>query len=234
MAQRLGPALLEQVPRVDLVVGPDGYRELPELIGWPQRASGVSDTEFDPGSTTRTCPPVREKGPNACVPVQRGCDYRCTFCIVPYTRGPGAQPEAGGRRARSRRGRGRGHDRGHAARPDGQLVPRRRSTTSPTCCARSARWTGSGGCASRARIRTTSSPRVIEAMAETPAVCEHVHLPMQSGSNAVLKRMLRRYTREGYLEVVARASRGHPRHRAHDRHHRRLSRARPRPSSRRR
>ena len=60
------------------------------------------------------------------------------------------------------------------------------------------------------RVRFTSphpndfSERVIAAMAETPAVCEHVHLPMQSGSNAVLKRMLRRYTREGYLEVVAR------------------------------
>ncbi len=59
------------------------------------------------------------------------------------------------------------------------------------------------------RVRFTSpyptdfTPRVIEAMATTPAVCEHVHLPVQSGSNAVLKRMLRRYTRERYLEVVA-------------------------------
>ena len=82
----------------------------------------------------------------------------------------------------------------------------------------------SAGCGSRARTPPTSPPRVIEAMATTPAVCEHVHLPVQSGSDAVLRRMLRRYTRARYLEVVASAPVGHSRHHPLDRHHRRLPR----------
>ena len=88
MAQRLGPALLEQVPRVDLVVGPDAYRNLPELIGMAQAGQRVGDTEFRTWEHYEDVPPVRETGPTAFVTVQRGCDYRCTFCIVPYTRGP--------------------------------------------------------------------------------------------------------------------------------------------------
>ena len=85
-------------------------------------------------------------------------------------------------------------------------------TISPICCGRWAQVDG------LRRIRFTSpyptdfTPRVIEAMASTPAVCEHVHLPVQSGSNAVLQRMLRRYTRERYLEVVGRAAPGGARH----------------------
>ena len=80
------------------------------------------------------------------------------------------------------------------------------------------------------RVRFTSpyptdfTPRVIEAMATTPAVCEHVHLPVQSGSNAVLKRMLRRYTPGAVSRGRGRAARGHARHHVLDRHHRRVPR----------
>src|SRR5919109_2658760 len=88
MAQRLGPALLERVPRVDLVIGPDAYRNLPELIGLAQSGQRLSDTTFRSWEHYEDFPPVRENGPTAFVTVQRGCDYRCTFCIVPYTRGP--------------------------------------------------------------------------------------------------------------------------------------------------
>ena len=73
---------------MDLVVGPDAYRNLPELIGLAGQASGSSDTEFRRWEHYEDVPPVREKSPTAFVTVQRGCDYRCTFCIVPYTRGP--------------------------------------------------------------------------------------------------------------------------------------------------
>src|SRR6476469_7314197 len=88
MAQRLGPSLLAKVPRVDLVAGPDAYRNLPELIGLAGEGQRVSDTEFRSWEHYEDVPPVRENTPTAFVTVQRGCDYRCTCCIVPYTRGP--------------------------------------------------------------------------------------------------------------------------------------------------
>ena len=202
MAQRLGPALLASVPRVDLVVGPDAYRNLPELIGMAHGGRRVSDTEFRSWEHYEDVPAVREKGPTAFVTVQRGCDYRCTFCIVPQTRGP----------ERSRR-------LADVQREVGGLVEQ--GTTEVTLLGQTVNsyYDGAhdfadllaalGGIDGLRRIRFTSpyptdfTPRVVAAMADTPAVCEHVHLPVQSGSNAVLKRMLRRYTRERYLEVVA-------------------------------
>jgi tRNA-2-methylthio-N6-dimethylallyladenosine synthase len=201
MAQRLGPALLERVPRVDLVVGPDAYRNLPDLIGMAGAGQRGTDTDFRSWEHYEDVPPVREKGPTAFVTVQRGCDYRCTFCIVPYTRGP----------ERSRRLE-------DVVREVAAIAER--GTTEVTLLGQTVNsyHDGShdfadllravGAVDGLRRVRFTSpyptefTPRVIAAMADTPAVCEHVHLPVQSGSNAVLKRMLRRYTREQYLEVV--------------------------------
>jgi tRNA-2-methylthio-N6-dimethylallyladenosine synthase len=201
MAQRLGPALLAQVPRVDLVVGPDAYRNLPELLSLAHSGQRAADTEFRSWEHYEDVPAVREKGPTAFVTVQRGCDYRCTFCIVPYTRGP----------ERSRR-------LADIVREITELVEQ--GTTEVTLLGQTVNsyndgeydfadlLRAAGTIAGLRRLRFTSpyptdfTPRVIEAMAETPAVCEHIHLPVQSGSNAVLRRMLRRYTRERYLEVV--------------------------------
>ena len=234
MAQRLGPALLERVPQVDLVVGPDAYRNLPELIGLAGHGPAGSDTGFRGWEHYEDVPPVREKGPTAFVTVQRGCDYRCTFCIVPYDARPRAEPAAGGRRARGRSAR------------------RSSGTTEVTLLGQTVNsyhdgqhdfadlLRAVGAVDGLRRLRFTSpyptdfTARVIEAMAETPAVCEHVHLPVQSGSNAVLRRMLRRYTRARYLDVVARAPGRHSRHHVLDRHHRRLPRRDRRRSSRRR
>lgn len=202
MAQRLGPRLLAKVPRVDLVVGPDAYRNLPDLIGLADAGQRVSDTEFRSWEHYEDVPAMREKAPTAFVTVQRGCDYRCTFCIVPYTRGPERSRrlqdvvleiarlvEAGtsevtllGQTVNSYNDGER--DFADLLRAAGQIDGLRRLRfTSP--------------------YPTDFTPRVIEAMATTPAVCEHVHLPVQSGSNTVLKRMLRRYTRERYLDVVS-------------------------------
>jgi tRNA-2-methylthio-N6-dimethylallyladenosine synthase len=209
MAQRLGPELLAKVPRVDLVVGPDAYRNLPELIGLAHGGQKVSDTEFRSWEHYEDVPPVREKGPAAFVTVQRGCDYRCTFCIVPQTRGP----------ERSRR-------LADVEREVTGLVEQ--GTTEVTLLGQTVNsyhdgehdfadlLRAVGGIDGLRRIRFTSpyptdfTPRVVEAIATTPAVCEHVHLPVQSGSNAVLKRMLRRYTRERYLEVVTELRRAVP------------------------
>jgi tRNA-2-methylthio-N6-dimethylallyladenosine synthase len=202
MAQRLGPMLLEQVPRVDLVVGPDGYRNLGQLIGIAESGQRMTDTEFRSWEHYEDVPPVREKGPTAFVTVQRGCDYRCTFCIVPYTRGP----------ERSRR-------LADVVREVQELAEQGTSEVTLLGQTVNSYHDGEhdfaelllavGAVDGIRRVRFTSpyptdfTSRVVEAMATSDAVCEHVHLPVQSGSNAVLKRMVRRYTRERYLEVVA-------------------------------
>ena len=202
MAQRLGPKLLEQVPQVDLVIGPDGYRGLPELIAQAQSGARAADVEFKGWEHYEDVPPVRGNPISAFVTVQRGCDYRCTFCIVPMTRGAErsrkladvvdevARLAAAGTTEVTLLGQTVNsyhdgeHDFADLLRAVGAVTGvRRLRFTSP--------------------YPTDFTPRVLAAMAETPVVCEHVHLPVQSGSSRTLKRMLRRYDRERYLEVVA-------------------------------
>ena len=209
MAQRLGPRLLAEVPRVDLVAGPDAYRNLATLVAQAAQGSRVSDTEFRSWEHYEDVPPARETGATAFVTVQRGCDYKCTFCIVPYTRGPERSRtlEEVVREVRQLAGQGTSE-----VTLLGQTVNSYHDGTHDFADLLRA----VGAVDGIRRVRFTSpyptdfTDRVIEAMATTPAVCEHVHLPVQSGSNAVLKRMLRRYTREEYLEVVARLRRAMP------------------------
>jgi len=202
MAQRLGPRLLKRVPQVDLVVGPDGYRSLPELIARAGSGERAADVEFKSWEHYEDVPPVRGQSVSAYVTVQRGCDYRCTFCIVPMTRGP--------ERSRILTDVVREVE-GLAA----------QGTTEVTLLGQTVNsyhdgvhdfadlLRAVGAVPGLRRLRFTSpyptdfTDRVLAAMAGTAAVCEHVHLPVQSGSTRVLKRMLRRYTRERYLEVVA-------------------------------
>ncbi len=202
MAQRLGPRLLERVPQVDLVIGPDGYGGLPELIARARAGERSAQVEFKSWEHYEDVPPLRDTAVSAFVTVQRGCDYRCTFCIVPMTRGPERSRKLGDV-VREVEGLAAGgttevtllgqtvnsyadgeHDFADLVRAVG-AVPglRRLRFTSP--------------------YPTDFTGRVLAAMAETPTVCEHVHLPVQSGSSRVLKRMLRRYDRARYLEVVA-------------------------------
>ncbi len=209
MAQRLGPRLLERVPQVDLVIGPDGYRGLPELIARARAGVQAAEVQFKSWEHYEDVPPVREAGPTAFVTVQRGCDYRCTFCIVPMTRGA----------ERSRK-------LSDVVREVAGLAAG--ATTEVTLLGQTVNsyWDGAhdfadllravGRVAGIRRVRFTSpyptdfTDRVLAAMAETPAVCEHVHLPVQSGSSRVLKRMLRRYDRARYLDVVAALRRALP------------------------
>ena len=202
MAQRLGPKLLERVPQVDLVIGPDGYRGLPELIAQARAGERAADVEFKGWEHYEDVPPVRANPISAFVTVQRGCDYRCTFCIVPMTRGP----------ERSRKLADVVQEVAHLA---------GNGTTEVTLLGQTVNsyhdgehdfadlLRAVGGVDGIRRVRFTSpyptdfTPRVLAAMAETPAVCEHVHLPVQSGSSRTLKRMLRRYDRDRYLDVVA-------------------------------
>jgi tRNA-2-methylthio-N6-dimethylallyladenosine synthase len=203
MAQRLGPQLLEKAKHVSLVIGPDGYRALPALIEGARRGERAIATSFDLEEHYEDFSPRRYDNVKAWVPVQRGCDYRCTYCIVPTTRGP----------ERSRR-------LADVVREVEQIVADGMSEVVLLGQTVNSYHDGSNDFADllRAvgavdgvrRLRFTSphpndfSDRVIEAMAAVPAVCEHVHLPMQSGSTPMLKRMLRRYSREEYLDCVAR------------------------------
>ena len=201
MAQRLGSQLLDRARHVSLVIGPDGYRDLPALIESARAGVRATATDFDLEEHYEDFTPRRFDGVKAWIPVQRGCDYKCTYCIVPTTRGP----------ERSR-----------------QLAEVVRETESVVASGISeivllgqtvnSYFDGVhdfadllravGGVPGVRRLRFTSphpndfSKAVIRAMAETQAHCEHVHLPMQSGSTRILKRMLRRYTREQYLECV--------------------------------
>jgi len=174
MAQRLGPILLERGSQVDLVAGPDAYRNLPALVREAGNGERVVDTTF----------------------------RSCTFCVVPMTRGPERSRKLEDVTGEVERLAATGttevtllgqtvnsyhdgtNDFGELLRAVGRVPGiRRLRFTSP--------------------YPTDFTDSVIAAMAEVPAVCEHVHLPVQSGSNAVLRRMLRRYTREAYLDVVA-------------------------------
>jgi len=202
MAQRLGPKLLERVPQVDLVIGPDGYRGLPELIAHARAGERAAEVAFKGWEHYEDVPAVRGNPISAFVTVQRGCDYRCTFCIVPMTRGP----------ERSRKFADVVHEVVRLAES---------GTTEVTLLGQTVNsyhdgeydfaglLRAVGAVDGIRRVRFTSpyptdfTPRVLAAMAETPAVCEHVHLPVQSGSSRTLKRMLRRYDRDRYLEVVA-------------------------------
>ena len=203
MAQRLGPRLLERAKHVDLVIGPDGYRALPSLIQGAREGRRATAVDFDLEEHYEDFTPRRFDRVRAWIPVQRGCDYKCTYCIVPTTRGP----------ERSRR------------LPDVVREAERIAAEGITEVTLLGQTVNSyhdgtydfadllrrvGEVPGIRRLRFTSphpndfSDRVIEAIADVDAVCEHVHLPMQSGSTRTLKRMLRRYTREQYFECARR------------------------------
>ena len=203
MAQRLGPRLLDQAKHVSLVIGPDGYRELPSLVEGARQGQRVTATTFDLEEHYEDFTPRRFDKVKAWIPVQRGCDYKCTYCIVPTTRGS----------ERSRK-------LADVVRETQQVVADGITEVVLLGQTVNSYFDGAhdfadllravGTIPGVRRLRYTSphpndfSDRVIAAMAETPTVCEHVHLPMQSGSTRTLKRMLRRYSREGYFDCVAR------------------------------
>ncbi|MDQ2665955.1 MAG: tRNA (N6-isopentenyl adenosine(37)-C2)-methylthiotransferase MiaB [Gemmatimonadota bacterium] len=209
MAQRLGPLLLEKAKHVSLVIGPDGYRSLPQLVDGARHGRRSINTTFDLEEHYEDFTPRRFDKVKAWIPVQRGCDYRCTYCIVPTTRGS----------ERSRK-------LDDVVRETASVVAEGMSEVVLLGQTVNSYTDGThdfadllravGSVPGIRRVRYTSphpndfTDRAITAMAEVPTVCEHVHLPMQSGSSRMLKRMLRRYTREGYLDCVDRIRRAIP------------------------
>ena len=204
MAQRLGETMLDQAPHVDLVVGPDGYRGLPALIASAAQGERVTDVEFKGWEHYEDVPAQRAPGqPSAFVTVQRGCDYRCTFCIVPMTRGRERSRKLDDvvREAEALAGQGVTE-----VTLLGQTVNSYHDGTADFADLLRA----VGAVDGIRRLRFTSpypndfTDRTIAAMVEVEAVCEHVHLPVQSGSSGLLKRMGRRYDRDQYLACVDR------------------------------
>jgi tRNA-2-methylthio-N6-dimethylallyladenosine synthase len=206
MAQRLGTTLLEQAPYVDLVMGPDGYRSLPESLERvaerrADRAGSLAVLDFDPTENYQGLEQLRADGPVAWVPIQRGCDHRCTFCIVPYVRGPEKNRSAAEVIDEVQRLAARGVSEVTLL---GQTVNsyRSESVSFPELLRRVARVGGIR------RVRFTSphpndvTPELVDVIAEEPGVCEHLHLPAQSGSDRTLKRMLRRYTVGALLDKI--------------------------------
>jgi tRNA-2-methylthio-N6-dimethylallyladenosine synthase len=202
MAQRLGQQLLDRLSHVSLVIGPDCYRELPSLIESARSGVRTTATDFDLEEHYEDFTPRRFAGVKAWIPVQRGCDYKCTYCIVPTTRGPERSRQLADVVRESE---------AVVASGISEIVLLGQTVNSyfdgKNDFARLLRTVG--GLPGVRRLRFTSphpndfTPAVIAAMAETESVCEHVHLPMQSGSSRTLKRMLRRYTRERYFDCVA-------------------------------
>ncbi|MEX2295251.1 MAG: tRNA (N6-isopentenyl adenosine(37)-C2)-methylthiotransferase MiaB [Gemmatimonadota bacterium] len=220
MAQRLGRTLFNQASQVDLVVGPDAYRSLPDQLRRLRGQRGETEVEakpcvvrpgkrrtqlavldLDPEESYEGLEQRREAGASAWVPIQRGCDHRCTFCIVPYVRGPekNRRPEEVVAEVRGLAARGVTE-----VTLLGQTVNsyRRGDWNFARLLREFARIAGIR------RVRFTSphpndvTRELVEVMTEEEAVCEHLHLPVQSGSDQVLRRMLRRYTVESYLEKV--------------------------------
>ena len=202
MAQRVKDSLIEEY-HADLVVGPDAYLTLPELVGQVECGQKAINVELSTTETYRDIIPERLCGPNISgfVTIMRGCNNFCHYCIVPYTRGRERSRDVQSILSEVKDLEQRGFKEVTLL---GQNVNsyRQEDISFPDLLRQVAH------AVPGMRIRfTTSHPKdmsdeTLRVIAEEPNVCRHIHLPVQSGSNSVLQRMNRRYTREWYLERV--------------------------------
>jgi tRNA-2-methylthio-N6-dimethylallyladenosine synthase len=194
MAEHLKDDLRRRAPDVDLVIGPDGYRRLLERVEEARGGQPVTDTRLDRDETYDGLDPARQMsgGVVGHVTIQRGCDKFCTFCVVPYTRGRerGAAPREILRQVRAMAAAGY---------KEVQLLGQTVNSYRYEDVGFAELLRAVAGVDAIARVRFTSpypldfSDEVIAALAETPKLCKHVHLPLQSASDAVLERMRRGY-----------------------------------------
>lgn len=210
MAERLKRHLIDDYG-VDLVAGPDSYMDLPQMIASAETGNPAINVELSLSETYRDVIPSRtgSNGISGFISIMRGCNNFCSYCIVPYTRGRerSREPESILNELADLRSRGF-----HEATLLGQNVNsynyagagnEGEAVTFPRLLAMVAE------AAPDMRIRfTTSHPKdmsdeTLEVMARYPNIARHVHLPVQSGSNKVLKAMNRKYTREWYLDRIA-------------------------------
>jgi tRNA-2-methylthio-N6-dimethylallyladenosine synthase len=216
MAERLKSKFLEEEKLVDLVIGPDAYRDLPNLIGQVDEGNRAVNVLLSREETYADISPVRlsSNGISAFVSIMRGCDNMCSFCVVPFTRG----------RERSRNADsivqeatdlfnkgyrevtllGQNVDSYKAASPPAPLQGR----GEPEIVNFANLLELVAQVSPELRVRfSTSHPKditdeVLYTMAKYENICKHIHLPVQSGNSRILEMMNRTYTREWYLDRV--------------------------------
>lgn len=210
MAERLKNELLEH-PAVDVVAGPDSYRDIAKLIAALDTGSKQINTLLSREETYADISPVRmdKNGVSAFISIMRGCNNMCSYCVVPYTRGAerSRDPHSIVREAQELFDNGykevtllgQNVDSYHWHNPE-----------NPTETVNFAQLLELVALIDpKLRVRfSTSHPKdmgngVLYTMAVYPNICNHIHLPVQSGSNVMLEKMNRKYTREGYLARVA-------------------------------
>ncbi|MCA1662194.1 MAG: tRNA (N6-isopentenyl adenosine(37)-C2)-methylthiotransferase MiaB [Novosphingobium sp.] len=208
VAQAEGEEIMARAPSVRVVVGPQAYHRLPELVAEAAQGRRASDTEMPAAAKFAALPRRRKSGPSAFLTVQEGCDKFCTYCVVPYTRGA------------------------EISRPFADLVDEARLLVEAgareiTLLGQNVNaWCGENGkgraiglagliralaeLPGLARVRyTTSHPAdmdddLIAAHGDTPKLMPFLHLPVQSGSDRILKEMNRSHTAAGYLRLLDR------------------------------
>ena len=204
MAERLKEQLIEKGTGVDIVAGPDSYRSLPELVRTAEDGAKGINVELSKEETYAEIAPVRldRNGVSAFIAIMRGCNNYCAYCVVPYTRGieRSRDPQTIVAEARTL------FENGY------REVTLLGQNVNSYCY-------GEGGFPElmamvaeispllRVRFATSHpkdiSDRLLEVMARYENICKAIHLPAQSGSNEMLKKMNRKYTREWYLERIA-------------------------------
>jgi|HubBroStandDraft_6_1064221.scaffolds.fasta_scaffold04688_4 tRNA-2-methylthio-N6-dimethylallyladenosine synthase len=206
LAQQEGEEIFERAPWVSLVCGSASYRRLPELLAQLETGGRrVMGLDLDTDETFETEITRRDNPFRAYLTIIEGCDYSCAYCVVPHTRGPERSRASDAVLAETRRLADAGYT-------EIQLL----GQTVNSYCDPSARGLdfvallrAVAAVPGIRRVRfTTSHPNdfhreIVEAIDETPALCDHIHLPVQSGSTPILRAMRRTYTRDEYLEKIS-------------------------------
>ena len=205
VAQQEGEKIFERAPHVALVCGSASYRNLPQMlvqIEAGNRATGLDDRQTDQAFETEFT--ARSNPHRGYITIIEGCDKFCAFCVVPYTRGKERSRTSASVLDEARRMADDGYTEIQLL---GQNVNSYRDPSGRMSFAELLAAVGEVPGIRRVRF-TTSHPRdftreIVQAIDAVPTLCDHVHLPVQSGSSRVLAAMAREYTREQYLERIA-------------------------------
>ncbi|KAL3194162.1 hypothetical protein MRX96_016302 [Rhipicephalus microplus] len=216
MAERLKEKLIEKEKAVDIVAGPDSYRDLPRLLALANSGQAGVNVQLSLDETYADVVPVRlnENSKSAFVSIMRGCNNMCSYCIVPFTRGrERSRPLASildevkalsdqGVKEVTLLGQNVNSYRDTSAESQAFIE---RSKDGPEILSRgSRRWTERCAFASPHPHPKDFPDEVLEVIRDRDNICKQIHLPAQSGNNAILESMRRGYTREAYLELVDR------------------------------